>query len=153
MAEETVVKETLSQATLAKGWELTQRLIEAGLNVRASLWLYNEERNSWRLMIGLPNVKKTGPRKAYEQIRAVMSKTRSTGITPVVTGSQQSPVTAFAYNSDLSLWDISVIDSKDPFLTALRKGLGTGKKVEGSRVHRNMINRVYIDDAYIYRLL
>ena len=40
MAEETVVKEMLTQEMIQAGAEITRRLDEAHLEVRASLWWY-----------------------------------------------------------------------------------------------------------------
>ena len=46
MAEETVVKEMLTQEMIQAGAEITRRLDEAHLEVRASLWLYIPDKKS-----------------------------------------------------------------------------------------------------------
>lgn len=125
MAEETVVKETLSPQMISGGEKLTRHLIRWGLRPTASLWLYSSEDNSWRLIFGLPNLKEKGPRVAYKKIQKIL-----VGL--------QKPV--------VSLSDISVIDSNDSLLSSLRKSVYLG----GVRLSQRRMDDIYIDDAYIY---
>lgn len=133
MATEVVVKESLSSEMLAAGAELTRLLDTEGFPVTASFWFYYAETNSWRLVIASPGVKDNGPKEAYEKIQAVLSN-------------------APADRPEVSLRDVSVIDSADPLISLLRVAITTGPGVVGIRFSQNVINGVFIDDAYIYRL-
>ncbi len=74
MAEETMVKETLTKEMIEAGADLTHRLDEAHLRVSASLWLYTPDSNLWRLIIASPAVRKDGPKKVYQKIQSVLPK-------------------------------------------------------------------------------
>lgn len=56
MAEETVVKECLTEEMIKAGADLIRRLDEAHLKVNASFWLYLADMNVWRLMIASPTI-------------------------------------------------------------------------------------------------
>src|SRR5882762_1542759 len=112
MVTEMVVKEALSEEMIAAGADLTRRLDSAGFAVAASLWLYVPETNSWRFVIGSPEVRTRGPRWAYRQIQSVLSK-----MPP-----EQAKV---------PLKDITVLDSDDPLLALLRVAVKTGNAISG----------------------
>jgi hypothetical protein len=57
MAEETVVKEMLTQEMVQAGAELTRRLDKAHLEVCASFWLCMPDKNLWRLIVASPAVR------------------------------------------------------------------------------------------------
>ncbi len=73
MAEETVVKEMLTQEMIQAGAEITRRLDEAHLEVRASLWWYIPDKNLWRLIVASPAVRLDGPKKVYQKIQTILS--------------------------------------------------------------------------------
>jgi hypothetical protein len=133
MATEMVVKEALSSEMISAGEELTRRLDEARFIVTASLWLYITEANDWRFIIGSPEVRTNGPKKAYKRIQNVIAKM-----------SEDQP--------KIQLRDVTVIDSNDPLIALLRAALGTGEGVSNIRFRHNVINGVLIEDAYIYRI-
>jgi hypothetical protein len=118
---------------ISAGEELTRRLDKARLIVSASLWLYNADTNSWRLIIGSPEVRTLGPKRAYKQVQSVISK---------------MPLD----RPRIPLKDITVIDSNDPLLNLLRIAIKTGDGVSNVRLTRNVINGTLIEDAYIYRI-
>jgi hypothetical protein len=134
MVTEVVVKESLSTDMISAGAELTRLLDESRLIVSASLWLYIPETNVWRFVIGSPEVRTHGPRKAYKKIQSVVSKM-----------SEDQP--------KIPLKDITVVDSNDPLISLLRVAIGTtGNVISDIRVTHNVINGVLIEDAYIYRI-
>lgn len=133
MATETLVKESLSSEMISVGAELIRRLDEARFVVSASLWLYTAENNSWRFIIGSPEVRLHGPKQAYRQVQGVISRI---------------PVEQVR----ISLKDITVIDSNDPLLSLLRIALKTGDGISGIRFSHNVINGTLIEDSYIYRI-
>jgi len=133
MVTEALVKESLSSEMISAGEELTRRLDEARFIVSASLWLYIPEINTWRLMIGSPEVRTQGPKKAYRQVQSVISKMPPD-------------------HARIPLKDITVIDSNDPLLTLLRVAIKTGDGTSGIRFSRNVVNGTTIEDSYIYRI-
>ncbi len=133
MVTEALVKESLSSEMISAAEELTRRLDEARFIVSASLWLYIPEINTWRLMIGSPEVRTQGPKKAYRQVQSVISKMPPD-------------------HARIPLKDITVIDSNDPLLTLLRVAIKTGDGTSGIRFSRNVVNGTTIEDAYIYRI-
>lgn len=133
MVAEVLVKESLSSEMIAAGAELTRRLDAAGFVVSASLWLYTSETNSWRFVIGNPEVMIHGPKQAYRQVQSVIS---------------QIPVEQIK----IALKDITVIDSNDPLLSLLRVAVKTGDGISGIRFTHNVINGTLIEDSYIYRI-
>jgi len=134
MVAETVVNDILTDAMTEAGAELTRLLDQAGLEVRASLWLYMPDGNVWRLVIASPEVETLGPKKVYEKIQSVLS---------------QRP----EKRPRLGLKDISVVEPAHPLVSLLAKAISTGDDVSGIRFSRNVIDGQFIEDAYIYRML
>src|SRR5436305_13655791 len=56
MAEETVVKEVLTEDMKSLGASLTRTLDEAGWPVVAAFWYYESDENRWELMLAFPRV-------------------------------------------------------------------------------------------------
>ena len=133
MAEETVVKEILTQEMIQAGAELTRRLDEAHLEVRASLWLYIPDKNLWRLIVASPAVRQDGPKKVYQQIQTILSKMSDK-------------------TWKIPLHDISVVEDSDPLIALLRTSMSTEDGISGIRFSRDTINGHFIEDAYIYRM-
>lgn len=133
MVTEALVKESLSSEMISSGEALTRHLDEARFVVSASLWLYIPETNAWRLIIGTPEVRTLGPKKAYKQVQSVISR---------------MPLD----RARIPLKDITVIDSNDPLLSLLRLAIKTGDGISGIRFTRNVINGTPIEDAYVYRI-
>ncbi|MCH7624347.1 MAG: hypothetical protein IIC83_00310 [Chloroflexi bacterium] len=133
MADEMVVKESLTDEMIEAGAELIRRLDAAGFELKAGLWLYMEEPNAWRLMLASPIVTKDGPSKAYQKIQSVMSKKP-----------EDRKVLALAH--------ISAVEPNKPIVALLRKAVKTGDGISGVRFSRNAVNGQYIEDSYIYRM-
>jgi hypothetical protein len=132
MAEETLVKEVLTDAMISAGADLTRQLDRSHWPVVGALWLYEPEINEWRLLLASPVVGSEGPLAAYRRVNAALET---------------------LLGSRLSLEDISVVSPEDPRVRALASAYQTGSEIEGRRVFRSAVNGHYIDDAYVYRLL
>jgi hypothetical protein len=128
-----MVKESLSNEMISAGSELTRRLDESGFLVSAAFWLYESDSNTWRFIIGSPEVRTQGLKAAYKRVQAVLAAMPED-------------------QSAIPLKDISVLDSNDPFISLMRVAVRTGGGISGIRFTRNMINGVLIEDSYIYRL-
>ena len=133
MADEMVVKESLTNEMIEAGAELIRRLDAAGFELNAGLWLYMEEPNAWRLILASPIVTRDGPSKAYQRIQSVMSKKRED-------------------RKVLSLAHISAVEPDKPIVALLRKAVKTGNGISGVRFSRNAVNGQYIEDSYIYKM-
>ena len=133
MAQDSVVKELLTERMIQAGAELTRQLDARSWPVRASLWVFISEGNQWKLLLASPRVKIDGPKKSYEIVQSALAET------PVAGGT-------------IMLSDIAVTDPEDPLLGLLRVAITTGPTLSGIRFAGNVINGHFIDDAYIYRI-
>ena len=133
MAQDGVVKEPLTEVMIRAGAELTRKLDERGWPVIASLWLYRSEANRWRLVLASPLVAADGRRKSYEIVQAALAATS-------------------AAEGTMSLSDVGVKKPTDPLIALLLAAARTEPMTEGLRFTRTVINRRFIEDAYIYRM-
>lgn len=131
MAEETVVKDLLTHDMIVAGEELVRGLDASEYDVVGSLWFYLPESNEWRLMLVSPQLESEGPKKAYTRIQSVLSKEKI----------------------GVDLLQITVCSPNDTLIKLLRSAIKTGRKMSGVRFSRNRINNLFVEDAYIYRLL
>jgi hypothetical protein len=92
-----------------------------------------QDSEEWRLIIASPIVDKDGPKKAYEQV--------------------QSQLQEFNGRYNLSLRNIALVSPDDKLIKALRSVVKTGKAISHIRFTKNVINGVFIEDSYIYRLM
>ena len=130
MAENTVVKEQLTDAMIEEGAQLTSKLDETGLPVTAAFWLYVTDLNEWRLVFASPEVSSNGPRAVYEKIRRAVAELGGEGI---------------------ALSNIGVLDPDADLVRLLKFAVRTGPGVNRIRFSKNVINGHFIDDALIYR--
>jgi len=125
-------KATLVDADMKAGEALLNRLDETKFDVKAALWLYMPDPEEWRLILASPTVDAEGPKKAYEKV--------------------QSQLQGLDQGYELSLQNISLVSPSDNLIKVLKSAIKTGKKISHIRFTRNVINNVFIEDAYIYRL-
>jgi hypothetical protein len=131
MAEETLVKEMLTDEMKKAGAELTRKLDEAKWPVTASFWYFVSDDNQWKLIVASPKLESEGPRQSYEAISNAGSTLRE-------------------YFGGLEF--ISVVTPKNDVVRTLALALNTGPTITGIRFSKNMIDGHYIDDAYVYRV-
>ncbi len=134
MAKEVVVTQTLSEDMIEAGGRLIDHLDRGNFPVHAALWLYYLEAELWRLVIASPGIKSHGPRKTYMRVQAILSQIPE-GETRV------------------GIQNISVVDADDLFISILRSAIKTGQGISGIRFSRNTIDGIFVEDAYIYRLI
>lgn len=135
MAQELLVKESISRDMISAGERLARYLAESDIPIEALLWLYIPESNAWRFLIASPQVKTNGPKSVYQEIRSRI---------------EQMPAT----EGEAVAWDdIVVVDSNDPMIKLLRQATTTGETISGIRFSGNVVNGVLIEDAYIYKLV
>lgn len=129
-AEETVVKEALTEEMIAAGAELTRSLDHAHWPLVAALWLFDPENNQWRLLLASSCVNEQGPRESYEHVSEALR----------------------ALHEPVPLESVRVVSSEDPFVRAFRSAFRAGRRSEGRRVFRSAIDGHFVDDAYIYKV-
>ena len=133
MAENTVVKDVLTDAMIKTGADLTRKLDEVEWPVVASFWLYLPELNAWKLVLASPVARLHGPRRAYEAVQTALSALPKE-------------------HAQLALSDIEVVEPGHYLVTLLRTAINTGPTINGIRFTNNVINGQFIHDAYIYRV-
>ncbi|MEP6742595.1 MAG: hypothetical protein ABJB61_08860 [bacterium] len=133
MAEEVLVKESISSEMIAAGQQLARYLNDSELPTDALLWFYSPEDNAWRFVVATSEVRNRGPKSVYQQLRQIVS-------------------TIPAEERKIPLDNIFVLDSHDPLIQLLGSAVATGDEIAGIRFTRNVINGVLIEDAYIYKL-
>ena len=126
-------KATLVDADMEAGKDLLNKLDGTKFKVKAALWLYMPEPEEWRLILASPTVDVEGPKKAYEAV--------------------QSQLQGLGQKDKLSLQDISLVSPRDKLIKALKSVIKTSKAISHIRFTRNVINGLFIEDAYIYRLI
>ncbi|HEY2091915.1 MAG TPA: hypothetical protein VGJ81_08510 [Thermoanaerobaculia bacterium] len=131
MAEETLVKEALTDEMIEAGKTVVENLDRRRFLIDAALWFYLTDQNQWRLLLASPEVHLEGPRKAYKRLLEALRNAAVHGV---------------------SLQDVAVIDTRDPLIQMLRVALRTDRPVNGIRFSRNTVNGQFIEDAYIYRM-
>lgn len=125
-------KTTLVERDIEEGERLIRTLDSANIPVEAALWFYMAENDRWRLLIATPLVDEKGPREAYATIRRAIEQMLS--------------------SLAIRLSQISVVSPDDDLVQLLRAAIQTGPSISGIRFTGNVINGVFIDDAYIYRV-
>jgi HEPN domain-containing protein len=124
-------KPVLVEADMDAGHRLVGQLDKAGLKVTAAFWFYMTDSDEWRLILAMPIVDDEGPKRAYEKV--------------------QDQLKSLAKH-ELSLQNISVVSPNDDLIKLLSSAINTGPGISHMRFTRNVINSVFIEDAYIYRL-
>ena len=125
-------KATLVEADMEAGKALLKKLDEVKFKVKAALWLYMPDPEEWRLVLASPSIDTDGPKRAYETV--------------------QSQLQGIGQKDILSLQNISLVSPRDKLIKALKSVIKTGKEISHIRLTRNVINGLFLEDAYIYRL-
>jgi hypothetical protein len=132
MAENTVVKEQLTDEMIEAGALLTQKLDEMGVPISVAMWFFLSDINEWRLFFASPNVSTGGVRPVYEQI-------------------QKARKALGAQAERIPFSSIGVMDTNHELAQLLRMKFHTGPGVSRVRFAKNVIDGHFIDDALIYR--
>jgi hypothetical protein len=124
-------KATLVDIDIAAGDRVLQILDHAGIKVNVAMWLYSSEFEAWRLYIASPLVDTEGPKEAYVRL---LSALRSS-----------DPDLATAVT-------ITLVSPKETLIRGLKRAFGTTRRVHGMRLGSNVIDGVFIEQAYVYRI-
>ena len=133
MAENTVVKEQLTDEMIEAGAQLTQKLDELGMEVSVALWFFISDINEWRLLFASPRLSADGPIEVYKKVEEARK----------LLGVQAER---------LPLSEVGLIDTNSQLFQLLRMAVRTGPGIARIRFSKNVINGQFIDDALIYRI-
>lgn len=133
MAENTVVKEQLTEAMIEAGEKLTHKLDELEVPTTAAFWFFDPEVNEWRLFFASPEAETSGPRQVYGKIRDALAQLGK-------------------YSASVPFSSVGLLDTDADLIRLLRMTVNTGGTINRIRFSKNVINGHYIDDALIYRM-
>jgi len=133
VAENTVVKDQITEEMIEAGAKLTRKLDEVGVNPTLALWLFMPEIGEWRLLFATPDVATQGSLKVYEQIRLVLEEL----------GEKAAGVPFSA---------IGLLDPNAELVQGLRLTFRTGPTIGRARFIKCAFNGVFVEDALIYRV-
>lgn len=124
MAEDTLVKEVLTDNMIEAGRALVNTLEQKGASIVAAFWLYDWENNRWKLTFVFPNFDKA-PRAVISEVLDAHKIT-----TPAV-----------------DFLDLSYLSPKDRRVRELQEHVDGGRNLENRR-HRGRA----VEDSYVYRV-
>jgi len=129
-----MVDSTLTEEMITTGKALIMKLDDSNVQPDAAFWFYFPDIQEWKLVLAEVKVGNQGPKQVYRKIQSIISK--------------------FSDElGDISLNQITLAKPDAPIVKLLRVAIRTGTGISGIRFKKNVINGVFIDDAYIYRLL
>jgi hypothetical protein len=131
MAEEMVVKETLTEEMKSLGASLIRTLDEAGWPIVAAFWYFESDYNRWKLMLASPRVNSEGSGELYMAVIHAFDALHLSRM-----------------NADY----VRVVAPDHLVVRALASAFHTGWTITGIPFSRQAIDRSIIDDAYIYRV-
>jgi hypothetical protein len=134
MDQEILVSGVLTQEMILAGGSLVKSLDAAKLKAKVALWLFLPDICTYRLCLALIEVRTSGPKAIYKKIGAIEKK-----------APKDTP--------RIGIKDIAVMDDQSPLIIPFRYALRTGDGIHGIRFSRNSVNGLYIEDAYIYRVM
>jgi hypothetical protein len=126
-----VVEGPLVDSHIAAGKRFITLLDEAKLAPSAAFWLHEPEWGKWRLVVVYPETALKGSRQTYLKLH------------PIFQGHVEDL-------QPLKFDDITALSPDDPRAKAV-SSLVRVEGMGGVRLTSNMVNGVFIDDAYVYR--
>ncbi|NQS96991.1 MAG: hypothetical protein HQ591_00905 [candidate division Zixibacteria bacterium] len=127
-----MVKTLLVEQDISDGESLIKAIEETGFQIKAALWYYFPESETWRLIIASPEYDRKGSKEVYSIIHSILLEV-------------QPPI-------GLDITDISVVSPNKDIIKVLTDIFGGGKDVWRMRLGHQVIGNIYIDDAILYRV-
>ena len=100
--------------------------------IKAALWYYFPESETWRLIIASPEYDSKGSKEVYSIIHSILLEI-------------QPPI-------GLDITDISVVSPYKDIIKTVKNVFRDVKNVWRMRLGRQVIGNIYIDDAVLYRV-
>jgi hypothetical protein len=133
MAKEIFMTQWFSDEMLLAGESLIKRLDETDSQVQAAFWLLDSEDKTWKLTIVSPLVESEGPRNYYKRINDINESAKPD-------------------ENVIALHDISVSDTDNRIVKAIKRSVLGDAILGNNRLGRNTLGGVYIEDMYLYRM-
>jgi hypothetical protein len=133
MAKEIFMTQWFSDEMLLAGESLIRRLDATDAKVQAAFWLLNAEDKTWKLTIVSPLVESEGPRNYYKRINDINESAKPD-------------------ENVIALHDISVSDTDNRIVKAIKRSVLGDAILGNNRLGRNTLGGVYIEDMYLYRM-
>ena len=133
MAKEIFMTQWFSDQMLLAGESLINRLDETDAKVQAAFWLLDAEDKTWKLTIVSPLVENEGPRNYYRRINDINESAKPD-------------------EDVIALHDISVSDTDNRIVKAIKRSVLGNAILGNNRLGRNTLGGVYIEDMYLYRM-
>lgn len=132
MAEEILVRESLSNNKLDLGRELLNELKKTNLKINVALWLYELDSQEWRLILSIQDYNTLDIKKIYQEIDQILRNMKSN-------------------NSEINIWNITITNEKHPFIFPIFELLKKSKiKLGNNKLSKTVINHVYYEEGYLY---
>lgn len=126
-----MVKAALVGPDIEAGREFLKALDEARVSVTSALWLQSDDSDDWALLLAIPEVDRRGTRIVYARLQKILERHAGLGLT---------------------LAEIRAVSPKDELISRLRRAIRTPVGAyAGVRFTANVIDGVFIRDAFIYR--
>lgn len=133
MAKEIFMTQWFSEQMLLAGEALIKRLDETDAKVQAAFWILDAEDKTWKLTIVSPLVESDGPKSYYRRINDINESAKPD-------------------EEVIALHDISVSDTHNRIVEAIKRSAFGSGLLGNNRLGRNNIGGIYIEDMYLYRL-
>lgn len=100
MAEEILVRESLSEHRLDLGKKLLEELDKSGLTIVISLWFYQVESSDWRLILCIRDYDNLDLKELYGQIDKILRNLKSN-------------------DSEINIWNITLTNEHHPYVSPI----------------------------------
>ncbi len=121
----------LTDVLIEDGKQLLLRLDQSGPPFDAALWNYFSEMERWVLLVSVRNVSTLGPRVFYKTVQRHLLR-------------EPKP-------RQLVLDDVQLAAPNAPVVAAVRVMIGSSPGWRGTRMTRNIVNGILLQDCYVYR--
>src|SRR5262249_21169283 len=121
----------LVDKAIHEGKAIVEKLDEKGLYFPLAMWSYYPESSEWRLVLGKEGIQEVGARDSYRKIQTILNK--------------------WMPESEISVNEISVIDTDNEVARLIRKAFRARKAIPGGRFGGYVLDGKSIPDSYIYR--
>ncbi len=123
----------LVTSNIEAGQKIVEKLDEGDFKPTAAFWFYVSDLKEWQLMLASNFVDQKGPLASYKYVQEKLME-----IFPDIS---------------VSIINIVLLSPQNELIKLFQTVIRTENKVGGIRFARNIINGVFIEDAYIYRML
>ena len=126
-----MVGSVLTSSLIEDGERLLRQLEADGYHIATALWVFQPERENWRLKFEIVEYDSVELLDLYGAVIEALRKIEVAELRPDM---------------------VSILDPGSEFVSTLRTVLNTGPGIHGVRFTESVVNGKLLDDAYVYRL-